>query len=259
MTNESYLYDDGIRLHLKLDTPEIDFDEERKTPLMILLHGLTGHMEERHIVALKDTCLSHGFSVLRADLYGHGKSGGAFRDHTLFKWLSNIMCITDFAKTFKWTDGLYLMGHSQGGYAAILAAGMRPDAYRAVIPLSPAISLEKGAKTGHAVGVCFDPDAVPDELPRPVTSPLSGNYIRALQMLDVEEAARRYRKPVLIVHGDADQTVPVQCAYDIAEVIRDCRLRIIPGDRHCYDYHLDQVLEAVGAFLDEMRQSGEQQ
>jgi predicted alpha/beta-fold hydrolase len=100
MTNEFNLYDYGIPLHIKLDTPDIDFDEERKMPLMILLHGLTGHMEERHIVALKDTCLSHGFSVLRADLYGHGKSGGAFRDHTLFKWLSNIMCITDFAKRY---------------------------------------------------------------------------------------------------------------------------------------------------------------
>ncbi|MBR5339770.1 MAG: alpha/beta fold hydrolase [Lachnospiraceae bacterium] len=259
MTNESYLYDDGIRLHLKLDTPEIDFDEERKTPLMILLHGLTGNMEERHIAALKDTCLSHGFAVLRTDLYGHGKSGGEFHDHNLFNWLSNIMCITDAAKTFKGTDGLYLMGHSQGGYAAILAAGMRPDAYRAVIPLSPAISLEKGAKTGHAVGVCFDPDAVPDELPRPVTSPLSGNYIRALQMLDVEAAARRYRGPVLIVHGEADQTVPVQYAYDIAEQFPNCRLEIIPDDLHCYDRHLDQVLETVGDFLDEMRQSGERQ
>ena len=48
---------------------------------MILLHGLTGHMEERHILAVRDTCLAHGFSVLRADLYGHGASGGAFRDH----------------------------------------------------------------------------------------------------------------------------------------------------------------------------------
>lgn len=259
MTNESYLYDDGIRLHLKLDTPEIDFDEEQKTPLMILLHGLTGHMEERHIVALKDTCLSHGFSVLRADLYGHGKSGGAFHDHTLFKWLSNIMRITDFAKSLKWADGLYLMGHSQGGYATMLAAGMRPDAYRAIIPLAPGTSLEFGAKSGRTVGMCFDPSAVPDELPMPVTNPLSGNYIRVLQMLDVRAAMKRYKGPVLVVHGDADQTVPVECAYEAKALYQDCRLSIIPGDRHCFDYHLDQVQDAVGAFLDEMIQTGNQQ
>ena len=255
MTQEFYLNDDGIRLHMKLDRPE-GADENVKTPLMILLHGLTGHMEERHVTALKDTCLQHGFSVLRADLYGHGKSEGAFHDHTLFKWLGNIMRITDYAKTLDFADGLYLMGHSQGGYATMLAAGMRPDAYQAILPLSPATSLEFGAKTGHTVGVCFDPYEVPDELPRPVTSALSGNYIRALQMLDVRAAMKRYRGPVLIVHGDADQTVPVECAYEAAEIYENCRLAIIPGDRHCYDYHLDQVLDAVGAFLDLQNQNG---
>lgn len=247
MTQEFYI-DDDIRLHLKLDRPE----GAERTPLMILIHGLTGHMEERHILAMRDTCLEHGFSVLRADLYGHGLSGGEFRNHTLFKWLGNIMAVTDYAKTLDFADGLYLMGHSQGGYATMLAAGMRPDAYRAIIPLSPATSLEFGAKTGHTVGVCFDPCAVPDELPRLVSRALSGNYVRAVQMLDVNGAIRRYKGPVLLVHGDADQTVPVQCAYDAAALYEDCRLVIIPGDRHCFDYHLDQVQAAVGAFLEEM-------
>ena len=251
MTKEFYLDDDGIRLHMKLDRPEGSVG--KRTPLMILIHGLTGHMEERHIVADKDMCLQHGFAVLRADLYGHGLSGGEFWNHTLFKWLTNIMTITDYAKTLIWADGLYLMGHSQGGYATMLAAGMRPDAYKAIIPLSPATSLEKGAKTGHAVGVCFDPSAVPDELPRPGMRPLSGNYIRALQMLDVDAAIRRYQGPVLIVHGDADQTVPVQCAIEAAEQYQNCKLVLIPGDLHCFDYHLDQMLDAVGEFLDTVR------
>ena len=265
MTQEFYLDDDGIRLHLKLERPEGDAETPggaddlavaaapQKTPLMLLIHGLTGHMEERHILAMRDTCLQHGFAVLRADLYGHGQSGGAFRNHTLFKWLTNIMTITDYARSLDWVSDLYLMGHSQGGYATMLAGGMRPDAYRAIIPLSPAISLENGAKSGHTVGVYFEPLAVPDELPRPVTRALSGNYIRALQMLDVDAAIRRYQKPVLIVHGDADQTVPVQCAIDAAAKYADCRLVLIPGDLHCFDYHLDQVQEAVGEFLEEIK------
>ena len=250
MTHEFYIPDDGIRLHLKLDRPE----GTARTPLMILIHGLTGHMEGRHILAMRDTCLAHGFSVLRADLYGHGLSGGEFRNHTIFKWLTNVMTVTDYAKTLDFADGLYLMGHSQGGYTTMLAAAMRPDAYRAIIPLSPAISLEKGAKTGHMVGVCFDPCAVPDELPRPVTRPLSGNYVRAAQMMDVDAAIRRYHGPVLIVHGGADQTVPVEFAVDAAEKYgAQCRLVIVPEDLHCFDRHLDEACAAVGAFLEEIR------
>ena len=44
---ESYIPSDGIRLHAKLDTPE-GFS---KGPLVLLIHGFTGHMEEEHIIA----------------------------------------------------------------------------------------------------------------------------------------------------------------------------------------------------------------
>ena len=42
-----YILDDGIRLNAKLDRPEGFGD---KGPLVIVIHGFTGHMEERHIV-----------------------------------------------------------------------------------------------------------------------------------------------------------------------------------------------------------------
>ena len=144
MTQEFYLDDDGIRLHLKLERPEDAAETPggaddlavaaapQKTPLMLLIHGLTGHMEERHILAMRDTCLQHGFAVLRADLYGHGQSGGAFRNHTLFKWLTNIMTITDYARSLDWVSDLYLMGHSQGDARRRDAAGRLPGNHSAV-------------------------------------------------------------------------------------------------------------------------------
>ena len=49
MTREEfYLNDDGIRLHAKLDRP----DAPEKCPLCIVIHGLTGNMEERQNVAV---------------------------------------------------------------------------------------------------------------------------------------------------------------------------------------------------------------
>ena len=34
-----------------------------------------------------------------------------------------------------------------------------------------------------------------------------------------------------------------------AERYRDCKLVVIPGDTHCYDYHLDLVLDAVREWM----------
>ena len=57
------------------------------------------------------------------------------------------------------------------------------------------------------------------------------------------------RGPVLIVHGDEDEAVPYRCAVELEKEYENAKLVTIPGDDHCYDYHLDQVLEAVTSFV----------
>ena len=106
---EFYINSDGIRLHAKLDrTTGTD-----RGPLCILIHGFTGHMEEDHIITAKDAMLDSGVSVLRVEMYGHGKSDGEFRDHTLYKWVTNALAVISYAKTLDWVTDLYLSGHSQ--------------------------------------------------------------------------------------------------------------------------------------------------
>lgn len=75
-----YLQHEGIRLHAKLELPD---NEAEKQPLVILVHGFTGHMEERHILAVARTLQEIGYGVLRLELYGHGQSGGSFTTMTL--------------------------------------------------------------------------------------------------------------------------------------------------------------------------------
>ena len=142
---EFYITDDGIQLHAKLDMPE----EKEKCPLVIVFHGLTGNMEERHITAVSNAMNEIGFATLRVELYGHGKSGGAFEQHNLMKWINNAMTVTDYAKTLDFVTDLYICGHSQGGLLTMLAAGMRADDFKAAIPMSPAIVIPDGARKGN--------------------------------------------------------------------------------------------------------------
>ncbi len=44
-----FINDDGIRLNVKLDRPG---QSGGKCPLVIVIHGFTGHMEETHITAV---------------------------------------------------------------------------------------------------------------------------------------------------------------------------------------------------------------
>lgn len=242
---EFYLEVDRMRIHAKLDVP---VPTPGQCPLVIVEHGLTGHMEERHICEISRALNEHGFATLRVELYGHGKSDGDFREHTVMKWLSQMLYVIDYAASLEGVTDLYLTGHSQGGLTAILAAAAKREVLKAVIPLSPAVNIWDGARKGEFLGCCFDPDKIPAEVSHKDFR-VNGNYLRVAQMLPVPEALKMYKKPVLVIHGDADDAVPVSYGEYVAREYENATLKIIPGDTHCYDYHLDQVIEAILAFL----------
>lgn len=241
------ILDDNIRLNAKLDKPV-----EGKCPLAVVIHGFTGHMEERHILAVCEAMHEIGIATLRVDMYGHGGSDGQFHDHTLYKWLTNALTVIDYARGLDFVTDLYLCGHSQGGLTVMLAGAMKQDALKAIIPLSPAAMIPEGARRGELLGVTFDPEHVPEALMSWDGRTLGGNYVRVAQTIRVEDAIDRFKKPVLLVHGDADEAVPVEVGIEAAKRYADCKLVLIPGDTHCYDHHLEQVTDAVQAWLKEM-------
>ena len=99
---EFYIDCDGIRLHSKLEKPEgLD-----KCPLCILIHGFTGQMEEDHLLAVQDAMVSCGVAVLRVEMYGHGKSDGEFKNHTLYKWIANALAVVKYAKKLNFVTDL---------------------------------------------------------------------------------------------------------------------------------------------------------
>jgi len=245
-----YIIDDGIRLNAKLEMPE---KAAQKCPLVIIIHGFTGHMEERHIVAVSRMLNENGFATLRVDMYGHGKSEGAFRDHTLFKWMTNAMTVIDYARGLDFVTDLYLCGHSQGGLTVVLAGGLKHETVKGIIALSPACMIPELAREGTLLGTRFDPDHLPEELTVWDNHVLGNNYIRVAQTIHVEEAIDRYDGPVLVVQGDQDDPALMRSAREAAERYRNSRLVMIPGDTHCYDLHLDQMVAAVKDWILEQK------
>ena len=238
--------DDGIRLNAQLDMPDAG---AAGCPLVIVIHGFTGHMEEPHITAVSRMLNEIGCATLRVDMYGHGRSEGSFRSHTLYKWLTNAMTVIDYAESLDFVSELYLCGHSQGGLTVMLAAALKRDVIRGVIPMSPAVIIPDGARRGMLLGMTFDPDRIPAEIRSEDGWTLDGNYIRVAQTIRVEEAIRRYTGPVLLVHGTADETVPAECSAEAQKAYSHADLVLIPGDTHCYDRHLDMAVDAVKQWM----------
>lgn len=244
---EFYLEEDGIRLHAELDLPR-----GRETcPLVILFHGLSGHMEEEHLTAAAEAMNECGFAVLRTDQYGHGQSDGRFEDHTILKWIGNAMTFITYAESLDFVSELYLCGHSQGGLLAMIAAGMRPDDISGLIAMSPAVNIPSGAREGNFLDILhFDPRHIPKMLAFDEYR-LKGDYFRTAQLIHTEDAVKRFAGRVLVIHGDADEIVPVQYGIDTAAGYENGRLVILQGADHDYHGHLEEMSKAIQAFLRE--------
>ena len=106
------------------------------------------------------------------------------------------------------------------------------------------------ARKGELLGARFNPEAVPEIIEnKDYNWKLSGNYARVAQMIHVEDAFTAYEGPVLLVHGDADESVPVSCSIEAQKAYRNATLTIVKGDTHCYDYHLEDAVAAVRSWI----------
>ncbi len=261
-----YIMDDGIRLDAVWDMPEgiqlvhvgsggsglrLYGKPDYKLPVCIIIHGFTGWKEERHLEAVAKGLNSIGMAVLRVDMYGHGHSEGEFRDHTLYKWLSNITRVVDYARSISFVSDIWLCGHSQGGLAVILAGAMLQDRIKGMIPMSAAIQIPQLIRDGWFFGTDIT-SGIPDEITVPGKGlKLSGNYARVARTLHVEEAMESFKKPVLLVHGDADAAVPVHYSEEADECFENSTCVIIQGDTHGFDYHLDLAVDAITEWMKE--------
>ena len=248
MTQDMTIMDDGVPLSAVLETPE----EGELCPLVILLHGFGSCKDREHTVRAAAAMREAGFATLRFDLYGHGESGGEFRRHTLFKWVSNTLAVVDHMRGLGYTD-ISLSGHSQGGLAAALAGGMEADRIRSLVLRAPAFLIPDGARKGGLLGFSFDPDRIPEEIPAGQEMTLDGNYLRVAQTVFVEDAVDRFRGPVLILHGDEDDIVPAKDSRRMAQRYADCELRVLPGETHHFDHCPEKSQEYIRAFMEKVR------
>lgn len=238
------IMDDGIELSAVLEVPE-NHDGHR---LGILLHGFTSSKDRPHNIRAAAAMRDAGFATLRMDLYGHGESGGEFRRHTLFHWISNTMAAIRWGRE-QGFDELYLSGHSQGGLAAAVVAGMEADRVRGLILRAPAFMIPQGAREGYLLGQHFDPDHIPDVIGVIKGLELDGDYLRVAQMIHVEDAVDRFKGPVLMLHGDQDDTVPLKDSQKYSGRYENCDLIVLPGETHHFDQHPDQMENIIRGWL----------
>ncbi len=192
---------------------------------VVILHGAGSCKESHHDFAR--AVLPLGLAALAVDQRGHGESAGPMDDRVIedVAVVANLLrsAIGDRAAP------IALRGSSMGGYMAIVAAGDADAAVVVAICPASAEGLRRGLRSGT---LQFDAD-----IPALVAFLAAHDLHAAVQALD---------KPLLLLHAEGDERVPVEHSRELAACAThpQSRLIAVPGGHHRSVQH-DAELQAV--------------
>lgn len=239
----------GRPLHGIVDLPEAPGPR----PVVVVCHGFKGFMEWGFFPHLAELLANRGFTVVRFNLSGAGMMPGdelvtspeAFKANTYGKELEDLLAVlaalgSEIAPGRIDRERLGLFGHSRGGGAALLAAASDAwrDRVRALVTWAAIASIDRfdsatmalwrrmgelpveNARTGQKLALG------PEMLAEAEANPPA---------LDLAAAAGRRQAPWLIVHGEADESVPADEGRALAGAAAEPKeLLLVPEANHTF-------------------------
>ncbi len=240
------------KLAALLEIPEgVDIRRsKKKLPVVIILHGLTGNMNEELEIRLAESLAKEGVASLRFDFNGHGHSEGSFNDMTISNELEDARRVYRYVASLPWVKDISLWGHSQGGVvSAMLAGELGKSKIKRVVLVAPAGLIRDDAIRGNFFGYRFDPSNPPDTLKFWKGLPLGKEYLKDAARQPIYETAARYKGPVCIIHGTGDRGVPFTSGLHFKQVMPRSEIHLIEGEGHVFSRKVKEVTAIATSFL----------
>jgi non-heme chloroperoxidase len=222
---------------------------------------------------------SHGYRVVAHDRRGHGRSSQPWGGNEMDTYADDLATLTE---SLDLQNAIHV-GHSTGGGEVaryIGRHGTRRVARAVLIGAVPPLMLKTEANPGGLPIEAFDgirANVLGDrsQFFKDLTTPFYGgrasqgvrdsfwlqgmlagfkgvfDCIKAFSETDFTEDLKKIDVPTLIVHGDADQIVPIGAsAYESAKLVRNAVLKVYPGAPHGLTFtHQDQLNADLLAFF----------
>jgi uncharacterized protein len=216
---------------------------EEPKPTVLLLHGCPGLEKNLDLaVRLRD----QGWNALLFHYRGCWGSAGRYDLRTIPR---DVTAAIDHLAGCPRVDAnrIAVLGHSLGGWAALVTA--------AVEPRLQAIAVY-GAPARLGVGLRLSADQIEQEFTRflattPEEFAVQLNMV-AERMDGLAAAAAIGPRPLLVVHGTADWWVPVAQARELRDRAGpSCRYVEVEGADHAFSWHRAELTDLIVCWLSE--------
>lgn len=201
--------------------------------VLVICHGFRGSKDGRgRAIMLADAVAAIGVTVVRFDFTPH---------ETLTQQIAEISSVVEFCRECIGTR-IFLLGRSMGGSAALAFAAQDGAVAGLCLWATPwnldeTFQLSLGEyyhKLARGEGVVLE-----DEFGRASLTP---NLIEDMRRYDLLKCVREIGEtPILILHGDNDEIVPLRQARDVYQLAAGPkRLTVIEGGDHQFINHYEQ-------------------
>ena len=259
---------DGIPAHeipATLTLP-VSASKDAKVPGVVMLHGTGSNRDEAGMgyALAAPRMAADGIATLRIDFMGNGGSTASYRDYNYTSAVIDAKAAADYLAGLETVDGgnLGVMGWSQGGTDALLAAEAHPDTFQAVVTWSGALELN-GASL--FAGTSFE-DAYAQakkegfytmtfDWREPLE--LGERWFQEVAETNILKVTADIQAPILAINGKDDTTVTPDNAEKIVKAAAnaDSQLLLVDNCDHTYNVFsgdftaLYQTVDATAAFF----------
>lgn len=233
---------DGLRLDAGIEIPE------DPRGVVVLLHGIPSTAPpdpgDTGYAGLAKTFAAHGWAAAWGDMRAVRRSPGYF---SIEGWVADACAILDAGRVAVPGLPAALVGSSAGGAVATEAVRRGAPAGALALLAAPAAWLSFAADPTSGV-VRVTSDAGMQLAPETLEDPTQ--WAAEFERVTTEISIGEVRVPVLVVHGTADDVVPVEHATRIASAAPGARLEILEGAGHQLRRE-PRAVELVLGWLDE--------
>lgn len=238
----SAVTEDGYRLEAITFSPE-----EESHKWVLLLHGYTGWKEELYPLACQ--YIQQGYHALVPDMRCSGESEGDFIGMGWTDRLDNMLWLDEILSRDPEAE-IIIHGQSMGAACALMMSGEKlPSQVKAIV--SDCAYTDAYSMFSKQMKDWFGLPSFPLLDSMNLVLQLRGGY--DLKDASALEAVKKTSLPVLIIHGEEDDMVPVEMAYELYEAAGgEKELLIVPGAGHAQSVDKDPEVyyDTVFEFLE---------
>lgn len=214
-------------------------DRPGPVPVVLFVHGFTGNRIEpfRVFVLTARRLAARGIASLRIDCRGSGDSEGDFQDMSITGEMQDVRTALAWLRQREEVDSdrIGLLGFSMGGMVSALVMSEDPG-LGAVTLWSPVGEPQR--QLAIRAYPEWEDDLTAEGHVATEAWKLGPAFIQEMSQLDPMAALRAQRAPVLLIHGDQDESVDVRSSdlYEAALQAAGCRVEkvIVAGADHTY-------------------------